>query len=42
MKHRIIIGLLLLLPLLSQAQSPAMETFYDRYGAAEGITSPAG
>lgn len=41
MKHRIIIGLLLLLPLLSQAQSPAMETFYDRYGAAEGITSVA-
>lgn len=41
MKHRIIIGLLLCLPLLSRAQSPAMEAFYDRYGAAEGITSVA-
>lgn len=39
MKQRIIIGLLLLLPLLSQAQSPAIEALYDCYGAAEGITS---
>lgn len=39
MKHRIIIGLLLCLPLLSRAQSPAIEALYDRYGAAEGITS---
>lgn len=41
MKRLIIIGLLLLPPMLSRAQSPAMEEFFDRYGAAEGITSVA-
>lgn len=41
MKRLIIIGLLLLLPILSRAQTPALEAFYDHYGAAEGITSVA-
>lgn len=41
MKRLIAIGLSLLLPILSRAQAPALEAFYDRYGAAEGITSVA-
>jgi len=41
MKRLIIIGLFLLLPMLSRAQSPALETLYDRYEAAEGVTSVA-
>lgn len=41
MKHWIIIGLFILSPILTRAQSPAIETFFDRYGAAEGITSVA-
>ncbi len=30
-----------MLPMLSRAQSPVMEAFFDRYGAADGITSVA-
>ncbi len=41
MKRLIIIGLFVLLPMLSRAQSPVMEAFFDRYGAADGITSVA-
>ena len=39
MKHWIIIGFFILSPISSLAQSPAIEALYDRYGAAEGITS---
>ncbi len=31
----------MLLPMLSRAQSPALEALYDRYGAAEGVKSVA-
>ncbi len=31
----------MLLPILSRAQSPVMEAFFNRYGAADGITSVA-
>ncbi len=41
MKRLIIIGLFMLLPMLSRAQSPALEALYDRYGAADGITTVA-
>ena len=39
MKHWIIIGLFILSPVAAWAQSPAIEKLFDRYGAAEGITS---
>ncbi len=41
MKRLIIIGLFLLLPMLSRAQSRALEALFDRYGAAEGFTTVA-
>jgi len=41
MKRLIIIGLLLLLPMLSRAQSSDIEALFDRYGAAEGVTTVA-
>lgn len=39
MKHWIIIGLFILSPVWAWAQTPALEKLFDRYGAAEGITS---
>ncbi len=41
MKRLIIIGLFMLLPMLSRAQSPALKALYDRYGAAEEVKSVA-